>query len=96
VCDSVVFGAQLERHLACNPVVFRSSPPAAFLLRARGGGRWVADKGEREGKEASPGACSTWVSAGLGVGLGVDLPGRRGGGVFVFVFGGAGLWWGLW
>jgi hypothetical protein len=51
-----------------------------------GGGRWVADKAEREGKEASPGACSTWASAGLGVDLGVDLGAE----------GGCGLWWSLW
>jgi hypothetical protein len=49
------------------------------------GGRWVADRGDREGKEASPGACTTWASAGLGVDLGVDLGAE----------GGWGLWWGL-
>jgi hypothetical protein len=38
-----------------------------------------------EGKEASPGACSTWA-AGLGVDLGVHLGTE----------GGWGLWWGLW
>jgi hypothetical protein len=55
-------------------------------LEGRGGRRWVADKAEREGKEASPGACSTWASAGLGVDLGVALGAE----------GGWGLWWGLW
>jgi hypothetical protein len=54
------------------------------------GGRWVADKGDREGKEASPGACTTWASAGLGVDLGVDLDAEGGLGPLV------GLWWGLW
>jgi hypothetical protein len=39
-----------------------------------------------EGKEASPGACSTWASAGLGVDLDVD-PGAEGG---------WGLWWCIW
>jgi hypothetical protein len=37
------------------------------------GGEGIADQGESEGKEASPGACTTWASAGLGVDLGVDL-----------------------
>jgi hypothetical protein len=55
----------------------------------RGGGRWVADKAEREGKEWSPGACSTWSSAGLGVDLGVALGAEGGWGLW------RGLWWGL-
>jgi hypothetical protein len=53
------------------------------------GGRWVADKGDREGKEASPGAC-THAPRGLR-------------GVWVWMSwawiwaqrGGWGLWWGL-
>jgi hypothetical protein len=48
-----------------------------------------------EGKEASPGACSTWASAGLGVDLGVALGAEGGvGSLVVSLVGAWGAGWG--